>query len=92
VWLTGLNCVCHCRTATHPSSFPQRHLDGLVSDAGAAHLASLRQLTSLDLGGLYNLTAHGLGSLSGFKALRYLCVQLAVPPLVAACTVAIASL
>ena len=72
VWLTGLTCVCRCRLAAHPSSLLQRQLDGPVSDAGAAHLASLRQLTSLDLGGFSSLTAQGLGYLSGFTALRYL--------------------
>jgi hypothetical protein len=50
----------------------QRQLDNPVSDLGAAHLASLRQLTRLDLGGHRNLTAQGLAFLSGFTALRCL--------------------
>jgi hypothetical protein len=68
--------------AVVPSICPtavQRQLDIPLSDVGAAHLASLRQLTSLDLGGHPNLTAQGLGFLSGFTALRSLWVQLPVP-------------
>jgi hypothetical protein len=62
----------HAHTTVHPSAAVQRQLDNSVSDDGAAHLATLRQLTSLDLGGHRNLTAQGLGCLSGFTNLRFL--------------------
>jgi hypothetical protein len=50
----------------------QRQLDGPVSNRGAGHLAPLRQLTSLNLGGRSVMTAHALGYLQSFTGLQSL--------------------
>ena len=59
-------------TAACPMIRLQRQLDGPVSNRGAGHLAPLRQLTSLNLGGRSVMTAHALGYLQSFTGLQSL--------------------
>lgn len=75
-WIVVLPCAGAQWLATtllpHPLPGLQRQLDGPVSDRGAGHLAPLRQLTSLNLGGRSVMTAQGLGFLQSFSSLQFL--------------------